>query len=530
MKIQDVIDEVNKSQEIDKVNKVWGEKHEEKRKNIFWDNVITIPARTFIGVSLIYFAPLIVNLFILIMSPQNVKYETLWMEQLFFNSPYYIFDLRIGIIASIASLLLSLFVSVGKFADGENGINGEARRAAYRQFARIVGYMVFIVFVAVFWHGLLSGYLQGTSYAPAIFGDWSNGPGWGKMIVPLDMNLARYGDMPLWILLFFAWFTLSSSLMLTYTERDILVKYASVLRRVNSASSLQNVSSELAYRIIYKESVDANKKLSRLSTSDNNDKEDVFELDKADSNKFDSIFLRSREYIGFSVKGVTRAYFSGVEWVKVAVLWLTAVLASLFFPSGRGSVFIVLATLLLAFCLLFSISLNVRLFPEIYKFNISGLKSRKLKFFEFFKMRNMVAFSVLVVWMMLSMISIYIIEVFVAEKPELFADLHIPWESYGDFFVAIFFAFNLLFACLVVYLMNKEIRNVITNIIVEHAHKYFSDDIKEVVERNRGYKNDCAAINCVVASYVYCLVKNIGEIYSDYKNNSDSKNNSESAD
>jgi len=63
MKIQDVIDEVNKSQEIDKVNKVWGEKHEEKRKNIFWDNVITIPARTFIGVSLIYFAPLIVNLF-----------------------------------------------------------------------------------------------------------------------------------------------------------------------------------------------------------------------------------------------------------------------------------------------------------------------------------------------------------------------------------------------------------------------------------------------------------------------------------
>lgn len=191
MKIQDVIDEVNKSQEIDKVNKVWGEKHEEKRKNIFWDNVITIPARTFIGVSLIYFAPLIVNLFILIMSPQNVKYETLWMEQLFFNSPYYIFDLRIGIIASIASLLLSLFVSVGKFADGENGINGEARRAAYRQFARIVGYMVFIVFVAVFWHGLLSGYLQGTSYAPAIFGDWSNGPGWGKMIVPLDMNLAR---------------------------------------------------------------------------------------------------------------------------------------------------------------------------------------------------------------------------------------------------------------------------------------------------------------------------------------------------
>ena len=49
---------------------------------------------------------------------------------LVFYLPYYIFDLRIGIISSLASLLLSLFVSVGKFADGEDSVFGEARRAA----------------------------------------------------------------------------------------------------------------------------------------------------------------------------------------------------------------------------------------------------------------------------------------------------------------------------------------------------------------------------------------------------------------
>lgn len=522
MKIQDVIDEVNEAQGIDEVNKVWGEKHEEKRKNIFWDNVIIIPLRVFIGFSLIYFSPLFVNFPNLIMSPGNMKYELIGMVRLFFNSPYYIFDLRLGIIASIASLLLSLFVSVGKFADSENGVNGEARRAAYRQFARIVGYVVFIVFVTVFWHGLLAGYLQGTSYAPAILGDWSNGPGWGKMIVSLDMNLARYADMPLWILLFFAWFTLSSSLMLTYNERDILVKYASVLRRVKNASSLQDMSSELAYRIIYKENVNTKKGLSILGRADNNDMQDESDSSIADFNGFNSIFRRSREYIGFSVKGVVWAYFSGVEGVKIIVLWLVAVLVSLTFPSGRGGVFIVLVTLLFVLCLFSSISLNTRLFSEIFKFNVSGLKSGRLKFFERCKFYGLTVFNVAMIWVITSMISIYVVEVFIMEIAELFSGCYTSWDSYGDLPVFAFLLINLLFACFVAHLMNKEIRCIIRNIVDKRTYKYFSGEIEEMIESNRGSEKGQNGVDCMLTSYVYCLIKNISEIYSEYKYESES--------
>lgn len=522
MKIQEVIDEVNEAQGIDEVNKVWGEEHEEKRKDIFWNNVIIIPMRVFVGFSLIYFSPLFVNFPNLIMSPDSMKYELIGMVRLFFNSPYYIFDLRIGIIASIASLLLSLFVSVGKFADGENGVNGEARRAAYRQFARIVGYIVFIVFVTVFWHGLLAGYLQGTSYAPAIFGEWSNGPGWGKMIVSLDMNLARYADMPLWILLFFAWFTLSSSLMLTYNERDILVKYASVLRRVKSASSLQDIPSKLAYRIIYKESVNTKKELSISGRTDSNDMQGESDSSIVNFNRFGSIFLRSREYIGFSVKGVAWAYFSGLEGVKIVVLWLIAVLVSLIFPSGRGGVFIVLVTLFFVLCLFASISLNTRLFSEIFKFNVSGLKSGRLKFFECCKFYGLTVFNVVMIWMMASMISIYIIEVFIAEMPELFTECCGLWDSYGDLPVFVFFLINLLFACSVVCLMNREVRCIIRNIVDKHTYKYFSGEIEEIIEGNRDSEKGQKGVDCILTAYVYCLIKNIGEIYSEYKYESES--------
>ena len=93
-------------------------------------------------------------------------------------------------------------MSVGKFADGVEGISGDARRATYRKFARIVGEIVFVVFVTNFWYGLIAGYLQGTSLVPQIFGPWSVGPGWGKLIVSEHINLARYQEIPLWVLLF----------------------------------------------------------------------------------------------------------------------------------------------------------------------------------------------------------------------------------------------------------------------------------------------------------------------------------------
>lgn len=218
---------------IDKVNSLWGEEHEEKRKKIYKSNIISIPFKDFIFVSFVYMTFLIICVMLLWIGGDARNIAE--FPKLVFNAPYYLIDLRSGIIASLASILLSLYVSVGKFGENFEGIAGEARRATYRNFVRFVGRIVAFVLVINFWHGLLAGYLNGTSYAPELFGGWRVGPGWGKLIVAEDVNLARYGEVPLWVLLFFAWFTAASSRMLTYDEKDILVRNSVLIQRVKGS-------------------------------------------------------------------------------------------------------------------------------------------------------------------------------------------------------------------------------------------------------------------------------------------------------
>ena len=232
MKIQEVIDEVNEA---------WGEEHEEKSRKIFWDNIIRKPAIIFFIVTFLYlFVP---GIYYLESIPFR-NYEAgkgVDLTSAIFNLPYYLLDLRTGIITSIASILLSLYVSVGKYAESLEGIVGDARRAAYRKFARRVGGFVFIVFIVNFWHGLLSGWLQ------------LGNVGIYRPIVPMGMDLSRYGDMPLWVLLFFGWFTAASSNMLTYNEKDGLVSKVYVLKKVNNIGSSSDRAIQIAYHVATKE-------------------------------------------------------------------------------------------------------------------------------------------------------------------------------------------------------------------------------------------------------------------------------------
>lgn len=298
LKIQDVIEEVNS---------VWGEEHEEKRKKILSDNVFKIPFYSFFIFSLAYFSSIIITFPSLGSLSGNEGSSHIWPVHEIFNIPYYIFDLRVGIISSIASLLLSLFVSVGKFADGETGLIGEARRAAYRKFARIVGYIIFIAFILSFWHGLLAGYFNGTSYAPAIFGDWRVGPGWGKLIVAEDVNLARYGEMPLWIMLFFAWFTLASCLMLTHNEKDILLQNMHYLQDIKNISSISFMSD--AYSVAT-DRINANNSVPQLSSK----------RKKTESSYHDLFVSKSTGYAGFKFSGEP-CVFSFFFWLSFAVVY-----------------------------------------------------------------------------------------------------------------------------------------------------------------------------------------------------------------
>ena len=232
MKIQEVIDEVNEA---------WGEEHEEKRRAIFKRSIFYDPIIIFIGISILYlFIPGIYCLRLVIFQDHNPG-EQAGAISVFFNLPYYFLDLRAGIIVSIASILLSLYVSVGKYADSLGGVTGDARRAAYRKFARLVGNIIFSVFIVNFWHGLISGWLQrdrvGNPYP----------------LVPMDMDLSRYGEMPLWSLLFFGWFTAASANMLTHNEKDTLILNVQILKKVNNLNLSNNPWVQIAYCVARKE-------------------------------------------------------------------------------------------------------------------------------------------------------------------------------------------------------------------------------------------------------------------------------------
>ncbi len=514
MKTQKIIKLVNKRNHVDDARKIWDINHEEKRKNILWNNAVWHPIKVFILVSIIYFLPIIFNLLNIFNKTSVDDLDLVFgFIGLVFNLPYYIFDLRIGIISSLASLLLSLFVSVGKFADGEDSVFGEARRAAYRQFAKFVGYVIFIIFSISFWHGLWAGYFNGTSYAPAIFGGWRVGPGWGKLIVAEDMNLARYGEMPLWVMLFFAWFTLVSSLMLTYNEKDVLVKNASILHRVQNLAKSDNLSVELAYRIIYREDsltepTDSSKNKKHSSSQDCK-----VQLRDGDIYKspIEEIVLRNREYAGFRIK-MDKSLLN-FEWVKIAILCCSAFLVSLFLPEGMRIVFLFLFSLVLIISMLMNFYINnVYLFSDIYRFNASREGSESYRILEFLRFYGNRILTWLQVWLLVFLVALSIIGAL--PDKEFYNSINNLSNACN---VLKFFALTIVIAWVIDWCWVSVFRSTVSTNIEQLVFKYFPEEIDEVLQSATvSQKSNLGDINYILTVYVYCMLKNTKEIYSEY--------------
>lgn len=305
MKIQEVIDEVNEA---------WGEEHEEKSRKIFRDSVLINPLLKFIGVTLIYLSGIIIYSFKSFLVDSSAGVELIQGWGYVFNIPYFLFDIRASMILSLASILLSLYVSVGKFAEGAEGPSGDARRATYRKFALFTSRFMFVVFVLNFWHGFLSGYFQGSSYAPEILGSWKYGPEWGKLIIPSDMNLGRYNEIPLWILLFFAWFTLSSASFLAYNEKDILIRNAYLFGRSNHIYSNESLS--LEYRLARD-----------LVDSVQNPGQPPYKLGYRYSglDKYDGKLSYDSSYFGFKFDVKISTYLKDCKVLAILVVWAIAI-------------------------------------------------------------------------------------------------------------------------------------------------------------------------------------------------------------
>lgn len=504
VKIQDV---------INKVDSVWGEEHEEKRRYIVRYYILLYPLRAFFAFSLIYFAELLIYLPILTSLPDDqqeaqkkIQEIPMWIIELTFNFPYYIFDLRSGIILSIASILLSLYVSVGKFADGREGLAVDARRAAYRGFAKYVGYIISAAFTLNFWYGLFAGYFQGKSRAPEIFGGLAGAPEWGKLIVPSDINLARYGDMPLWVLLFFAWFTLSSALMLTYDEKDILVKNTGYIRSIknieDSAKSLESNPYEMV--VNYINFVGTAPKLAYKSKRRKfrSNYHDLFVRDYGDSFSDGNVgfkFVQGPKYLGPAL------------WIVffIAFTFATSIIFRHFYDLRLGYIAISATIVIFSVEILSAVSVSSYFYSGIHRLNIRHMDRWRSKMW----IRVKISFPGFILGFLrvLLLLLLFCSIVFPPGDLEQFDNWEYLWkiEVVAPYWLSIIAFYLIKYLCirpLLKYLFMKSLKKEslqFFNSLSEHGCK----NIRKKYKINE----------YLLIAYIYCSILRINEYYLDYK-------------
>jgi hypothetical protein len=493
-KIQDVIDNVNNT---------WGEEHETKSKKIFWGNIIWRPLKVFSGISVIYLAGMIYYSILAAIPGVNPKQEMVQSWGYVFNVPYFLFDVRASMIISLASILLSLYVSVGKFADNDDSISGDAKRAVYRGFAKSVSGIIFAVFILNFWHGLFAGYFQGTSYAPEILGGWKNGPGWGKLIVPSDMDLSRYGDVPLWSLLFLSWFTLSSALLLTQNEKDVLIRNASFLQKINRIRKDDATSLDVEYKLaqdFWEESQESNPRPFRLG----------YKYGTAAG--YASRFAFDSTYSVFKFRTNLISYRKIGEVRSILILWIFFIVAfaliSVSLVGFLDGILFTTVTIFLSSVIEVFICWKYTgyLHKDIRLFTVSqlGTMEKILLRLRFFFVETL---NKIIIRLSFSMISILGFFIFLgrAFQNGILEDEISKWY--------LWFAMFILASNVAIYLLSFFLRDAVKCIYINEIKDY---SIKFVsVDFSNQY--DARDIKYLFVAYIYCLMLKIDEYYSDYK-------------
>lgn len=518
MKIQDVIDEVNEA---------WGEEHEEKRKKLLLEHLFRDPCRTFFLWTLVYLSPLVFLVPALFISPEKTENLPLPLAQFWINIPYYFLDIRVGIIGSLASILLSLYVSVGKFADGIEGISGDARRATYRKFARLVGEIVFLIFVINFWYGFISGYLQGTSRAPELFGAWSVGPGWGKLIVPEHINLNRYREIPLWALLFFAWFTMVSSRMLTYSEKDILIKSSISLNRLKNTGRIEGISYSREYEIARCE-FEKEDSSEKQGGNDTSSPPSQSIPTKGGVNGYAEIFYSGTRYLGFSDNVNIKSYILHPQFFKIIALWVILCALLLVVMRDDGFFFITMESIFYWVYFLMVIESGVSLDSNIYKLNTAHLNPGFSKKVEYILFYWQVWGSRLLAYLCCLSISVSLLVKYQGTVFDIITWLKLSDEIITVSILLFFLVLPLVPTFIIVFIVEKFVYSSMRRIIEEHS----VDTLKESLKKAGISDKDKQKIDFLVVSYIYCLMFEVNRFYMDYKNELGraglSSNNSES--
>jgi hypothetical protein len=503
MKIQEVIDEVNEA---------WGEEHEEKKKQIYWENIVRKPLKLFRNISFCYIVLGIVFLVMYSTKPNEVRQFFLDFISSIFNIPYYLLDVRSSIIASLASLLLSLYISVGKFADNIEGIIGEARRAVYRQFAKIVSGIVFVILIINFWYGLLAGYFQGSSNAPSILGPWSVGPGWGRLIVPEYINLSRYGEIPQWVLLFFAWFTLSSSLMLTYNEKSILIKNSLFLNRLKGVDATGKSTYGTEYEIARYEFEYGGPKKS-YEASDGLKTPDGLNRGKNETVYCSSVLKFGERYSSFPINVSIQSYILNMHFLKVFIPWATVCILSLMFLGKDGIEFSITLTAFYCLYWFMVVGNSYSLISEIYKLNILYLNRGYRRAFEYISFYWVVWGNRVIAFIAALASLMVLVNRYVREISDLINGLNLSDGISMAVFIAGILIVALIVTCISVIIVENSVRGSLRENIKRKSGPILVNNFKfsALVCRER------EKIDFIMVAYIYYLMWIASDIYSKYK-------------
>ena len=178
--------------------------------------------------------------------------------------------------------------------------------------------------------------------------------------------------------------------------------------------------------------------------------------------------------------------------------------------------------LLVILCVCAGLRSATYLFKEIYEFNVLNIRKGKQKIFEFFRFYFFRIFEGVTVWVLVSQISIDVIEAFVVEIAQLIEGQEIFWESHSGLAIFVFFVISLIIACLITYYVNNTIRKSLALAIESFISDNYSNEMKMLM-RGDGESSPEGSVDYVLVAYIYCLVKNSGEIYSEYESGSDAK-------
>ena len=493
-KIQDVIDNVNNT---------WGEEHETKSKKIFWGNIVWRPLKVFLGISVIYLFGIIYYLILGAIPGVNPKQEMVQLWGYVFNVPYFLFDVRASMIISLASILLSLYVSVGKFADNDDSISGDAKRAVYRGFAKSVSWTIFAMFILNFWHGLFAGYFKGTSYAPEIFGLRKNGPGWGKLIIPSDMDLSRYGDVPLWSLLFLGWFTLSSALLLTQNEKDVLIRNASFLRKINRIRNDDAMSLEAEYKLaqdLWEESQEFNPRPFRLG----------YKYGTAVG--YASRFAFDSNYSGFKFSANLISYRKIGEVRNILILWIffivvfgivSAILLG-FFNGILITLFTIFLSSVIEVCICWGYTDYLHKDIRVFMASQRGIIEKILLRLHFFFVNTLIKIIIRLFFSAISIIG------FFEFLGRAFQD-GILEDGISKLYL--WYAVFIFVSNVAIYLLSFFLRVAVRSVYIDDITEYSL----EFVPADFSNQYDIQNIKYLFVAYIYCLMLKIDEYYSDYK-------------